>query len=328
MICFCCAACTTTQGPINYRSKGYVSEKLDGVTASPRAAYGKKVPKRGGRYVVGKPYIVKGKRYYPKEDPKYDRKGVASWYGSAFRGSRTANGEVYDPDHLSAAHPTLPLPSYVRVTNLENGSSVILRVNDRGPYHKGRIIDVSRKAADMLDLKHGGTASVRVQYVGRARLGGHDMPYLMASYVKKGDRFPDVNPAPQVATGVMVALNQSTGDHLRSDSQALWTTQTNRAGNRPSALARQGTNAAAAFRPFEQLVMLPEIGPITFERPSEDTPSMSRNAKLASLDHESFMPGGEVRRRTGMITGRDLLGQTLADIVGGDAKARDVMRVK
>ncbi|WP_331374825.1 septal ring lytic transglycosylase RlpA family protein [Sinorhizobium chiapasense] len=280
MVGACCATCTTTQAPNTNRGKAYVSEKLLRVKASPRVAYSKKSPKGGGRYVVGKPYVVKGKRYYPKEDPNYDREGVASWYGSAFRGRRTANGEVYYPDRLSAAHPTLPLPSYVRVTNLENGSSLILRVNDRGPYHKGRIIDISRKAADMLDLKHRGTASVRVQYVGRARLGGNDMPYLMASYARKGDRFPTVNPEPRIATGVMVA---SIGDHLRSDRQSPWSTQANLAGNTPGASYRTGTNAA-----------------------------------IASADQNfGFMPEGEVRRRNGMITGGDA---AVRDVVTPDVK--------
>ncbi|MEK1930719.1 MAG: RlpA-like double-psi beta-barrel domain-containing protein, partial [Pararhizobium sp.] len=113
MVCASCATCTTTQAPNKNRSD--ISEKIYGVKASPRVAHGKNISKGGGRYMVGKPYVVKGKRYYPKEDPKYDKKGVASWYGSAFRGRLTANGEIYDPDHLSAAHPTLPLPSYVRV---------------------------------------------------------------------------------------------------------------------------------------------------------------------------------------------------------------------
>ncbi|MCA1407311.1 septal ring lytic transglycosylase RlpA family protein [Ensifer sp. IC3342] len=310
IVCACCAACTTTQAPDTRSSKGYVSGKPYSVKASPRAAHRKNIRKAGGRYVVGKPYVVKGKRYYPKEDPNYDRKGVASWYSSAFRGRLTANGEVYYPNHLSAAHTTLPLPSYVRVTNLENGSSLIVRVNDRGPYHKGRIIDLSSKAAEMLDLKHRGTASVRVQYVGRARLGGHDMPYLMASYVKKGDRFPAVNPEPQIATGVMVAQN-----HLRRDGQSLWSTQTNLAGNGPSASYQTASNAAAALQTFEQPVMLPEIGPVTFERQSEYTPSVSRNTAIASADQEiGFM--SEVHRRVGMITAE----ATVRDVVTPDVK--------
>lgn len=211
MACVCCVTCMTTQTPDTNRRNGYISERLHGEKAKSRVAHGAKILKGGSRYMVGKPYVVKGKHYYPKEDPGYDKNGVASWYGSAFQGRHTANGELYDADNLSAAHPTLPLPSYVRVTNLETGSSIIVRVNDRGPYHKGRIIDVSRKAADMLDIKHGGTASVRVQYVGRARLGGHDTLSLMASYVKKSDPFPAVNPAPQIATSVRTVANQPMG---------------------------------------------------------------------------------------------------------------------
>ncbi len=91
---------------------------------------------------------------------------MASWYGDAFHGRRTANGEVYDMRSLTAAHPTMPLPSYARVTNLSNGYSVIVRVNDRGPYHGGRVMDVSSRVADVLDFKSTGTAKIKVEYVG------------------------------------------------------------------------------------------------------------------------------------------------------------------
>jgi rare lipoprotein A len=106
---------------------------------------------------------------------------MASWYGDAFHGRRTANGEVYDMRSLSAAHPTMPLPSYARVTNLGNGYSMIVRVNDRGPYAPGRIIDVSSRVADMLDIKSTGTAKVKVEYVGAAPLAGTDDSTLVAS---------------------------------------------------------------------------------------------------------------------------------------------------
>ena len=165
MVCFSVASCGSvpTSKTTTKRSKEYFSEKEYGVKASPRVVSKGPIPKGGGRYLVGKPYVVKGKRYYPKEDFSYNKTGVASWYGSAFHGRLTANGEVYDQLHLSAAHPTVPLPSYARVTNLENGSSIIVRVNDRGPYHPGRIIDLSNKTAEMLDLTHSGTGNVRVQ---------------------------------------------------------------------------------------------------------------------------------------------------------------------
>lgn len=124
-----------------------------------------------GAYKVGTPYQINGVWYYPKEDPFYDETGVASWYGSDFHGKATANGERYDMDALTAAHRTLPMPTVVRVTNLENGRSIRLRVNDRGPYARGRIIDVSRRAANLLGFQGQGTARVRVQFEGRAEVG-------------------------------------------------------------------------------------------------------------------------------------------------------------
>jgi rare lipoprotein A len=215
LMCAAVSACGTTHTAENRtRGKEYFSEKEYGVKASPRVAWGNNIPKGGGRYMVGDPYVVKGKWYYPKEDYAYNKVGIASWYGSAFHGRVTANGEVYDQQGLTAAHPTFPLPSYARVTNVENGSSVIVRVNDRGPYHSDRLIDLSNKTADMLDLRDSGTGKVRVKYVGRAPLDGHDMPYLMASYIPKGSRIPSVNPGGQIATGVMVASNRMSGDML------------------------------------------------------------------------------------------------------------------
>ena len=153
-----------------------------GVAASPRVALaGSGIAKGGGHYKVGKPYKIRGLWYTPKEDPNYSKVGKASWYGPNFHGRKTANGEVFDQNHLSAAHTTFPLPSYARVTNLANGRSVIVRVNDRGPYSHSRIIDVSKKTAEVLKFKNAGTARVRVDYVGRAPLEGDDTPKLMAS---------------------------------------------------------------------------------------------------------------------------------------------------
>ncbi len=118
-----------------------------------------------GQYKVGKPYQVGGVWYYPAEDPGFDQVGIASWYGPEFHGKRTANGAIFDMNALTAAHPTLPMPSQVRVTNLENGRSLILTINDRGPFARGRIIDVSRRAAQLLGFYEKGTARVRVQAV-------------------------------------------------------------------------------------------------------------------------------------------------------------------
>jgi peptidoglycan lytic transglycosylase len=136
--------------------------------------YGQKVPKGGGRYKIGKPYQIANKWYRPRENTRYDRVGMASWYGDLFHGRKTANGEVFNMDALTAAHPTLPLPTLVEVTNLANNRTVIVRVNDRGPYRHNRLIDLSRKAATVLGFKKNGTAKVRVRYVGRAPLNGDD----------------------------------------------------------------------------------------------------------------------------------------------------------
>lgn len=132
----------------------------------------------GGHYKIGKPYQIAGLWYYPKEDERYDNTGIASWYGPQFHGKKTANGETFDQEQLTAAHPTLPMPILVRVTNLENGRSVVVRVNDRGPFAAGREIDMSRKAAEVLGFERKGTAKVRVQYVGRAPLPGSPGTYV------------------------------------------------------------------------------------------------------------------------------------------------------
>ena len=138
---------------------------------SPRVTQlGMPVPKGGGRRKLGSPYTIKGITYVPRHDPTYDRVGIASWYGEDFHGRLTANGEVYDMHDLSAAHPTLPLPSFVRVTNMSNGRSVVVRVNDRGPFARGRIIDLSNRAARELGFARRGTAQVRVTYLREAPL--------------------------------------------------------------------------------------------------------------------------------------------------------------
>jgi rare lipoprotein A len=116
-----------------------------------------------GEFKIGQPYDIGGVTYYPKEDYSYDETGIASWYGPGFEGKQTANGETFDPNELTGAHRTLPMPSLVRVTNLDNGRSVVIRVNDRGPFAHGRIIDLSRRAAQLLDIHDAGTAKVRVK---------------------------------------------------------------------------------------------------------------------------------------------------------------------
>jgi len=137
-------------------------------------AFGQPIPKGGGIYKVGEPYQIDGVWHIPREDPGYDRVGIASYYAADFHGRRTANGEIFDMWTLSAAHPSLPLPSRVYVTNTDNGRTLVLRVNDRGPYVNNRVIDVSLAAARYLGFESRGTARVRVRYAGRAPLSGDD----------------------------------------------------------------------------------------------------------------------------------------------------------
>jgi rare lipoprotein A len=206
----------------HFASAGGVDSRY-GVRPSPRVvADGEEVPEGGGRYQVGKPYQIAGKTYYPSEKP-YTAVGPASWYGSDFHGRLTANGEVFDRNSISAAHPTLPLPSYARVTNTKNNYSIIVRVNDRGPYHGGRVMDVSQRVAEALDFRGAGTARVKVEWLGRAELAGGDRSMLAASLRTDGQ--PAALPgsgssvmtaereAP-VRTAYAVAARRSGGDEM------------------------------------------------------------------------------------------------------------------
>ena len=250
------AGCTSHEPKVSLSkrptSKEYFPESVYG-KASPRMTnLRSRLPRGGGRDQLGKPYQVAGKWYYPKEQPGYSKKGKASWYGDAFHGRLTANGEIYDMTHLSAAHPTMPLPSYARVTNLKNGSSVVVRVNDRGPFAHGRVIDLSSRAAEMLDYKHSGIADVKVDYVGRAPLEGSDDEYLLASY-RPGKNGPD--PSDGLATGVMIAMTGPTPTANVGASQAM-------AAAFPGQLTSSGTAGSAA-----SLMEFPENGPIIADRP-------------------------------------------------------------
>ena len=215
VVAWALAACAPPQAPRVSYSHGhehFAQGKKYGHASPKVVADGERVPRGGGQYLVGRPYSVAGRRYYPAENPSYTAVGMASWYGAAFHGRRTANGEVYDMASLSAAHPTMPLPSYARVTNLENGYSVVVRVNDRGPYHAGRVMDVSSRVADVLDMKAMGTAKVKVDYVGPAPLEGSDDSQLLASLRTDG------SPANMIGfptAGTMVA-------EAEAQTQTIW----------------------------------------------------------------------------------------------------------
>ncbi|MEO6381072.1 MAG: septal ring lytic transglycosylase RlpA family protein [Nitrobacter sp.] len=188
-----------------------------GVSSSPRVvALGEPVPKGGGTYRVGKPYTVAGRVYVPEENTHYRAEGLASWYGDDFHGRLTANGEVFDMASLTAAHPTLPLPCYARVTNLSNGRSLIVRVNDRGPYHGNRVIDVSNKAAELLEFKRNGVARVQVEYVGRAPLEGSDDRQLMAT-LRTGEPAPSPSTVRIASARPFVPELTPSGRSIRGD---------------------------------------------------------------------------------------------------------------
>ncbi|MBR0693244.1 septal ring lytic transglycosylase RlpA family protein [Bradyrhizobium lablabi] len=203
----------------NCASSGKFGSNVDpryGVSSSPRVvAFGDPVPKGGGTYRVGKPYVVAGRMYVPEEDVNYRAEGLASWYGDDFHGRLTANGEVFDMGSLTAAHPTLPMPSYARITNLSNGRSLIVRVNDRGPYHGNRLIDVSNRAAELLEFKGNGVARVRVEYVGRAPLEGSDDRQLLAT-LRNGTPAPSPSAVRVASARPFVPSSQGSG-RIRGD---------------------------------------------------------------------------------------------------------------
>jgi rare lipoprotein A len=217
-------------------------------------ADGQPVPRGGGQYLVGRPYTVAGHRYYPAENPSYSAVGMASWYGAAFHGRRTANGEVYDMASLSAAHPTMPLPSYARVTNLENGYSVIVRVNDRGPYHGGRVMDVSSRVADVLDMKAMGTAKVKVDYVGPAPMEGSDDSQLLASLRTDG------SPANMIGYSAPVMMASAAAEQ----TETIWSFF--------SGGGRGGQQAQPQEQPEAQPAPAPEPPPVQVASAPEPAP--------------------------------------------------------
>lgn len=190
------------------------------------------VSKELGEYKIGKPYQIRGIWYYPSADYDYDETGIASWYGPGFHGKRTANGAVFDENKVSAAHKTLPLPSVVRVTNLENGRSIKVLVNDRGPFAEGRIIDLSRRAAQLLDTERSGTARVRVQIlepdsrqvaaIAQGSAPENPRPEAAPTGTVVVESLSDPNPQPQQTQTAAVALpEQAVQQVIPSAQQAV-----------------------------------------------------------------------------------------------------------
>lgn len=160
------SGCTSAELAVDLLKK---SQKLQSESEVAEAVESGSV-KSDPRYKIGDPYMVAGVWYYPERDLAYDETGIGSWYGDEFAGRLTANGEIFDPEMVTAAHKTLPMPSVVRVTNLDNGKSLVVRINDRGPFVAGRIIDLSREAARLIGYRDEGLARVRVQVLAEQSL--------------------------------------------------------------------------------------------------------------------------------------------------------------
>ena len=182
---FVLAGCTTAELAIDMVQKTTKKQKIEESAVQMAAGMVVAAP----RYKIGDPYQVGGVWYYPERDLTYDKTGIGSWYGDEFAGRLTANGEIFDPGNITAAHKTLPMPSVVRVTNLDNGKSLVVRVNDRGPFVPGRIIDLSRESARLLGFKEAGIAKVRVQLLAEQSL-------RLEELAKKG-KFPEVEGLPE-----------------------------------------------------------------------------------------------------------------------------------
>jgi rare lipoprotein A len=237
---------------------GRVKDPKYGVYASPRVVAGTDridpAISRRGVYMVGKPYTVAGRQYVPREDRRYSAVGLASWYGNEFHGRLTANGEVFDMHDISAAHPTMPIPSYARVTNVANGNSIVVRVNDRGPFHGSRVIDVSRRAAELLAFQRAGTGKVKVDYLGPAQQTGSDEGMLLATLRTDG------SPAPApVGDPGRVMIAQAPPGHIAAPAMPSEDDASQPAGMPPSAAA---FSAAPPPRPAEVETIPAAVSPL------------------------------------------------------------------
>ena len=190
-----------------------------------------------GGYKIGSPYQIQGVWYYPSEDYDYDETGIASWYGPNFHGKRTANGESFDQNSITGAHRTLPMPSLVRVTNLENGRSLVIRVNDRGPFAHGRIIDLSRRSAQLLGMETTGTARVRVQIMA-------DESRALALQAKGGSIAPQVAAAPRESVSAETLPVPGSREQARPVATPPPQPERNRAAPAPAAPTGQVEMAA------------------------------------------------------------------------------------
>lgn len=216
--------------------------------ATSLSPHARRVVPWGGGYKIGAPYQVGGVWYVPREQPDYDKVGVASWYGDQFNLKATANGEIFDKNIPSAAHPTLPLPSLVEVTNLDNGRKLVVRVNDRGPYVGGRIIDLSEAAAHELGYERAGLAHVRVRYIGPAPLYGQDSV-----------RYAKADPAPQMK----LAARAPRPSPVRSSAESFARRQASRVAGEAAGKAADVVLTSAPAPAAPSMIVESRLAPLT-----------------------------------------------------------------
>jgi rare lipoprotein A len=245
-------------------------------------------------YKIGKPYQVDGAWYYPKADYDYDETGIASWYGPGFHGGNTANGEVYDQNALTAAHKTLPMPSLVRVTNLENGRSIVVRINDRGPFVNNRIIDMTQRGAQLLGFDMNGTAKVRVQV-----LKEESMILAAQASQQGGDNVPPppkASPAGTVAATALPPTGQTTASAAAPSPAVPSAIQSKAGPGTPAATAGQ-TPAAASTPPVTSAALpkpqnSPATSPATTPAPA---PAVTQTAALPPAKPTTATPTTAVK---------------------------------
>lgn len=239
----------------------------------------------GGYWKVGNPYKIAGDWYYPKDDPNYDSVGIASWYGPNFHKKKTANGEIFDMYKVSAAHPTLPMPIIARVTNLSNGRSLIVRVNDRGPFAHDREIDMSMRAAELLGFKEQGTTKVRVQYLSRAA----DWKGEQGLQTAQQQPVAPVKPSPAVAAAATTQMQPIRDDAEDDDDSGIATAGLPPAPMSPMDVSLLASTAVAgASAPAAVLPSTPSSAPVV-------QPSASQTTAMAPITDNFFVQAGSFR---------------------------------
>lgn len=264
---------------------------------------------------VGRPYTVSGRTYVPQRNDSYDETGIASWYGPNFHGRPTANGEVFDQNLMTAAHPTLPIPSIVEVTNLENGRQVILRLNDRGPFVDDRMIDLSRGAATQLGFIGRGLARVRVRYLGPAHPASSapQSGYMMADASGGSTRSSSAMPAPAPAMPAPV-MPASTPVLMADATPALPASSQSRTGhvadNAPLEALPPGSSASREIT-VETISDVPAQPESSFSSPAESQSALPDRLTLQIGAFSSPVNADQFARRvSGMAETRIVQGQS------------------